>query len=117
MTDKARKYEAEMLRAIKKHKIMRFEHAFGGFVTFSKTTAYLHKLNESDDIKEALLENRNRGVTSLLKKWIDSDNATLQIAAMRMIADDDDRQRLNQQYVDHSTKGEKINIPPITWSK
>ena len=101
-------YEAEMLAAIKKHKIMRFEHAFGGFVGFSKTTAYLKKLNESDAIKEALEANRNKGVVYLVNKWLDSDNATLQIAAMRLICDSEDHRRLNQQYQDHTTQGDKI---------
>ena len=61
-----------------------------------------------DDIKEALLENRKKAVNYLLNKWIKSENATLQIAAMRMVADDADRQRLNQAYIDHTSGGQKI---------
>ena len=105
---KAKKYEQEMLKAIKMHKLMRFDHVFGGYVSFCSSTAYNHGLEKLDSIKEALAANRRKNITTMLDKWIASDNATLQIAAMRMIAEEEDRQRLNQQYVDHTTGGDKI---------
>ena len=54
MDAKTKKYKSELLEAIKKHKLMRFDHAFGGFVTFSRRTAYGCGLHEMHDIKDAL---------------------------------------------------------------
>lgn len=99
MTEKAKKYEAEMLKAIKEHNLMRFDHVFGGFVSFSSSTAYNHELEKLESIKEALFANRRKDANNLIQKWINSDNATLQIAAMRLIGDEDERRKLNQQYV------------------
>jgi hypothetical protein len=110
--DKTTKYKNELLEAIRKNKIMRFDHAFTGFVSFGRRTAYEHALHEAHEIKEALFENRSKGVSYLLNKWINSDNATLQLAAMRLICETDDHHRLNQQYIDHTTKGNSITLTP-----
>lgn len=116
MDSKAKKYEKELLEAIKRHKLMRFDHAFGGFVSFSRRTAYEYNLHELHEIKEALFQNRSKGVNYLLQKWIQSDNATLQVAAMRLICESEDHQRLNQQYTDITSGGEKMNIN-VNWPK
>ena len=107
---KASKYETEMQKAIKKHKWMRWSHIDWDALSFSRRTAYDYALHESHTIKSQFEDNRSKGVNYLLQKWMASDNATLQIAAMRIIADEEDRQRLNQQYVDHTSKGEKITL-------
>ena len=45
-------------------------------------------------------------------KWYNSDNATLQIALMKLIADDDEAHRLNgtKREVKHETTDKEINI-------
>ena len=106
--DKKAKYEAEILKAIKDHKIMRWEHCFSGVLSFGRATAYNHELDKLDSIKEAIQENRRKGVQFLLQKWMTSGNATLQIAAMRMICDSDEHRLLNQQYTEHSGDNFKI---------
>jgi len=113
--DKLAKYENELSSAIIKNKWMRWSHIDWTTLSFSRRTAYEYSLHESHTIKSEFEQNRNKGVNYLLQKWISSDNATLQIAAMRLICEEDDRQRLNQQYVDHTTKGEAIVTPPIQW--
>lgn len=107
MEEKARKYEAELLKVIKEKKIAFFDHCFG-FTSFSRTTAYDYKLNDSDAIKAAIATNRATAKNYMLNKWIASDNATLQISAMRLLSDSEEHQKLNQSYIDHTTKGEKI---------
>ncbi len=107
---KAKKYEDELCAAIKKHKWMRWAHIDWDALSFSRRTAYEHTLHESHTIKSTLEDNRSKAVSYLLDKWIKSDNATLQIAAMRIVAEEEDRQRLNQQYIDHTTQGEKITV-------
>jgi len=108
-----REHEKAILDIIDKKPIFSFNDIFVYYKACSRSTAYNHNLDKLDSIKEAIYTNKRKGVTSLLAKWIVSDNATLQIAAMRIISDSDERQKLNQQYVDHTTKGEKI-ITPIT---
>lgn len=103
------KYEKQLIAAIKKYQWMRWSHIDWDALSFSRGTAYNHNLNKLDPIKEAFEQNRSKGVNYLLKKWIESDNATLQIAAMRLIAEEDDRKRLNQQYMEHSGET-SINI-------
>lgn len=99
-----RTHEAAILKVIKDRKLMRFDHIFGHFAGCSRATAYNHGLDKLDSIKEALQQNRSKGVDYLLQKWIAGDNATLQIAAMRLICTPEEHQKLNQQYIDHSSK-------------
>ena len=104
---KQKKYEAELLKVIKDKKIAFFDHCFG-FTSFSRRTAYEHKLHESHTIKDAINENRVTAKNYMLNKWIASDNATLQISAMRLLSDSEEHQKLNQSYIDHTTKGKSI---------
>ena len=105
---KYKQYESEILKVIEDKKIMRFTHVFGLYKGISQSTAYLYELEKSEDIKEALNRNRTYGVNYLLQKWITSSNATLQIAAMRMICDTEEHKLLNQNYVDMTTDGKDI---------
>lgn len=105
---KYKQYEAEILNVITEKKIMRFTHVFGLYKGISQSTAYLYELEKSEAIKEALNKNRTFGVNYLLQKWIASNNATLQIAAMRMICDSEEHKLLNQNYTDVTTDGKDI---------
>ena len=94
------KHEAEMIKSILKFKWMRWAHIDWNALSFSRATAYNHNLDKLDTIKEAFAQNRSKATNYLLQKWIQSDNATLQIAAFKIIAETDDHKRLNQTYVD-----------------
>jgi len=101
MKEKAKKYEEELLKVIKEKKIAFFDHCFG-FTSFSRTTGYEYKLNDSDAIKEAINQNRVTAKNYMLNKWIASDNSTLQISAMRLLSDPEEHKKLNQTYVDQT---------------
>ncbi len=111
---KTDKYKAELLDVIRRHKIAFFDHAFG-FTSFKRSTAYNHGLDKLDDIKNAIAQNRVKAKNYMLNKWIASDNATLQLAAYRLCADPEEHQKLNQQYIDHTSKGEKMQPAPIVF--
>ena len=111
---KTDKYKAELLDVIRRHKIAFFDHAFG-FTSFKRSTAYNHGLDKLDDIKNAIAQNRVKAKNYMLNKWIASDNATLQLAAFRLCSDPEEHQKLNQQYIDHTSKGEKIQPAPIVF--
>lgn len=95
MKDKAKKYEAELLKVIKEKKIAFFDHCFG-FTSFSRTTGYEYKLNDSDAIKAAIATNRATAKNYMLNKWIASDNPTLQISAYRLLSEPEEHRLLNQ---------------------
>lgn len=88
------KYKQLALKAIKAQNLV-FIDECPPAIGIHKSTFYLHKLNESDDIKEALRKNRVNIKKKLRGKWYDSENATTQIALYKLIADDDEAERLN----------------------
>ena len=92
------KHEKGILEAIQKHPIFCFNDIFVYYEACSRATAYNHNLDKLDSIKEAIYKNRRKGVTSLKAKWLKSENATLQLAAMRLICDPDEHRALNQNY-------------------
>lgn len=109
-----RKHEKAILKIIKEKRLMRFDHIFAHFTRCSRATAYNHNLDKLDSIKEALETNRAKGVDYLLQKWIAGNNATLQIAAMRLICTPEERQMLNQQYIEMKQIQDKDMTPEET---
>src|SRR5690554_4791863 len=109
LNKKSKKYEKELLKVIKEKKIAFFDHCFG-FTSFSRATAYNHSLDKLDSIKDAINQNRVTAKNYMLNKWIASDNATLQISAMRLLSDAEEHKKLNQSYTDHTTNGKDIKI-------
>lgn len=103
MADKAKEYEEELLKVIKTRKIAFLNHAFA-YTSFSSSTAYNHELEKLESVKEAIQNNRVSSKNYMLQKWIDSDNATLQVAAMRLLADAEEHRKLNQSYVQQDSK-------------
>ena len=116
MEDINTEHEKAILDAIAKHPIFNFKDIFVYYKGCSRSTAYNHNLDKLDSIKEALYSNKRKGVSTMLSKWIASPNATLQLAAMRMICDTEEHRSLNQNYNEITTKGESINIPISKWA-
>ncbi len=86
------------------------------FLPIERTSFYSYFPADSDrmnTIKEILEKNKIEVKTAMYNKWFKSENATLQIALMKLIASDEEAHRLNgtRQYIDHTTKGE--TMPPI----
>ena len=106
-------HEKGILEAIQKHPIFSFNDIFVYYKGCCRATAYNHNLDKLDSIKEAIYTNKRKGVTSLKAKWLNSDNATLQLAIMRMICDPEEHKALNQNYTDITTGGEALNIDPF----
>ena len=106
-------HEKGILEAIQKHPIFSFNDIFVYYKGCCRATAYNHNLDKLDSIKEAIYTNRRKGVTSLKAKWLNSDNATLQLAIMRMICDPEEHKTLNQNYTDITTGGVALNIDPF----
>jgi hypothetical protein len=110
MESKTAKYEKELLDVIKDKKIAFLDHAFG-YTSFSRATGYNHELDKLDSIKAAIGENRVKAKNYMINKWVASDNPTLQIAAFRLMSDTEEHRKLNQSYIDHTSKGKELNLP------
>jgi len=107
-------HEKDIVEVIKEKKICRISHIFGFYTDIKSSQFYNLKLEKSDNIKEALHQNRAKGTGYLLNKWISSDNATLQIAAYRLICTPEERQMLNQQYIEMKQIQDKDMTPEET---
>lgn len=70
------------------------------YVEPSLSTLYEWKLEQSDAIKSELAKNRLTAKKKMRNKWQDSDNATLQLAAYKLIADKEELAALTMNKVD-----------------
>lgn len=99
-----------VLRVIEENDLTFFDE-ISLFVAPNRKTLYEWELHKSDPIKEALEKNKLKKKKKLRRKWEDSENATLQIAAFKLLADDDEMARLSTTISknEHTGKdGEKL---------
>jgi len=83
------------------------------YLPCGKTTFYTLFPADSDKmnaIKETLDVNRVNTKVGMRKKWYDSDNATLQVALMKLISSEEEAHRLNgtKQEIEH--KGDNLGV-------
>jgi hypothetical protein len=98
-------------QVIAKHNLIFIEEIVS-YLPISKATFYDYYPLESDELNElkTLLEEKAVEIKSgLRKKWRESENPTLQIALYRLTSRDDEHKKLNQSYIDHTSKNEKID--------
>lgn len=95
------------LKVIDKYRLF-FIEDIASMMGISKQTFYDHKLDEVDDIKEAMLKTKIQTKVGLRKKWYESNNATTQLALYKLIGSEDEIKRLQMNYLDHTSNGEKI---------
>lgn len=87
----------------------------------SSSTFYVHFPRESKEYKEifdALQLNRVEVKSSMRSKWYKSDNATLQLALMKMISTDEERRSLSLNYQEVRVEGDVnfkvLSIDPLS---
>ena len=97
---------------IVKHKLF-FIDDIVAFLPISKSTFYEWKLEQSEELKELLEQNRVELKVSMRSKWYKSNSPALQMALMKLIANKDELKRLSMQYSDVTTNGNEINQTPI----
>jgi len=81
------------------------------FIPCSKPTFYEHfpvDSNELNALKELLDKNKVVEKVAIRKKLKTSDKAAELLALYRLLATPEEHQKLNQSYVDHTTKGKEI---------
>lgn len=101
-----KKLEELSLKAIKKEKLTWITEVVA-FLPISRQTFYTKGLDKLDSIKDAIEQNRLSMKTQMKHKWFKSDNATLQIGLMKLLADDEEWDKLNssKQQVKQETSG------------
>lgn len=83
------------------------------FVSCSRSTFYEYfpaDSDESDNLKELLDNNKVTTKVKLRKKLGEGEKAAEILALYKLIATDDERRALSMQHIDHTTKGEQINV-------
>jgi hypothetical protein len=102
------KLEKQIIEAIEREELTFFSEIVL-FVKPALSTLYEMELEKSETIKAALEANKLRQKAKMRKKWVDSDNATLQISAYKLIADNEELEKLTMNKVDACVKGD-LNI-------
>ncbi len=99
MTYKKKDLEKTALKEIKDKRLIFIDDVVC-YLPCAKKTFYEHKLHESHAIKDALQLNKTDIKVSLRSKWYNSDNATLQIALMRLTCSTEERKKLAINYIE-----------------
>ena len=113
--DKAKIYK-QAEEAIKKNNLFFIEDIVA-FVPCSKPTFYDFfpvESNELNNLKDFLERNKIKTKSSIRAKLYKGEKAAELLALYRLICTPEERQNLNQSYIDHTTKGDKINTPPLS---
>ena len=82
--------------AIKTHRIKFFYQVFGYVPCCQETgTQILKKLGELVAVKDLINTQRTMAKVTAMNRWEDSENATLQMGFFKLLANDDELERLN----------------------
>jgi hypothetical protein len=107
---KKKDIEAKSLKAIKEHRLF-FINDIPAYLPCCRATFYNLGLDKLDSIKDSLEQNKIETKNSMRAKWYKSDNATLQIALMKLISSDDERRKMSQNYNEMSGRdGDELVI-------
>ena len=88
------------------------------YLGISEQTFYNHfpvESKELEDIKERLNKNKMRTKVSIRSKLHQSTSPAGLLALYKLLATEDERRALAMEYRDHTSNGEKIELPP--WVK
>jgi len=99
----------QTIKAIKENNLTTIEEAVS-YLPCSRQTFYNQELDKLDIIREAIDKEKMSMKQKMKRKWLESDAAALQIALMRLICTDDERQKLAMNY---SQNEHKITKPII----
>ncbi len=96
-----KQHEEAIVEVIRQHPdVTFFADIFSYYPDLTERHAYRLKCQECQSIKDALRANCIISKRDMRKKWRESDSATLQIAAYRLMADEEELRKLNQQYIE-----------------
>ena len=97
MAYKTADLKKKAIKAIEEYKLIFIEEVVS-YLPCCKQTFYDHKLDKSDDLISLLEKNKDQIKAALRVKWYKTDNATLQMALMRLVCTDKERKKLAINY-------------------
>jgi len=106
----------DVIKAIKENKLKHFDY-IEAYVEPSKPTLYEFfppESNEFNTIKRELELNKISAKTKMRNKWEESENPTLQIAAFKLMATDEEQKALSTNWQNTEHSGE-IKTNPTTF--
>ena len=106
------KLKAKAIEVINKNKLI-FIEDICAMCGVNKSTFYDKfpiDSNDYNELREMLEENKINLKVGLRKKWFESDNATTQMALYKLCSTEIEHKKLQQNYSDITTKGEKIEV-------
>jgi len=106
-------YEREIIEVIEKYHLFTISDIFAYYSGVKSAQFYNLELEKSEAIKSLLDSHKKKACQSLVLKWYNSDNPTLQLAAYKVLCKDDDRMKLSMNYNETNIKG-GLNI---TWAE
>lgn len=89
------------LKVIKEKKLIFIEEV-AVCIGINKTTFYAHRLNENDELKEAIEQNKIDIKTKIRTKWEESDNPTSQAMIYKLAGTQHERDILTNSKVEVS---------------
>jgi hypothetical protein len=113
--DKEKLYN-QAIKAIEENNLFFIEDVIA-LLPCSKATFYDHFPSNSDELntlKEMIEENKVSVKLKMRKKWLDSDNATLQMGLMKLITTDEERKRLATSYMETKQKHEVADLSGLS---
>lgn len=101
--------EQKALDILAENKDIYFMYDLADKMDIARSTFYYNQLDKSDVIKNALLHNKRTLKRGLRVKWYNSDNATTQVALYKLLADEDELARLNNN-IDLNVTGNNLKV-------
>ena len=100
------------IEAIRKSNLI-FVEDVCAMIGIAKSTYYEHfptNSVDSNELTDMLEKNKISLKVNLRKKWLENDNPTTQIMLYKLCSTDIEHRKLQQNYTDVTTDGDKINI-------
>jgi hypothetical protein len=105
--------EQMSIELIEKHQIISIKE-LASFLPISRQSFYNHGLDKFDSIKDSMERIKTSTANELRIKWKNSDNATLQVALMKLVASDEDRKRLATSYMETKQKHTTVDLSELS---
>ena len=96
---------SNVVRAIEENKLT-FFYEVESFVAPALSTLYDWKVEESEEVKKALRLNKVNTKRKMRNRWQESGNATLELAAYKLIANAEELERLTINNNNNKQSGE-----------
>ena len=105
---KTEEYKAQIINIVNKQRLFFFSDIFA-YTTFTRITAYNHKLNEDEEILQLLDKHKIETKHSMRNKWYNSQNPLLQLALYKIIGDEEEYYRIAnaKQQIDANVRQEQ----------